>query len=74
MFELPHDPTDVASAAARKVVVVWRGEKFLNIMVRKQDAESLLFVVRRLMGIATKPRQAFQDAQDAKKLLAQKDD
>ena len=33
-------------------------------MVRKQDAESLLFVVRRLLGIESKPRQGFHDAQD----------
>jgi 16S rRNA C967 or C1407 C5-methylase (RsmB/RsmF family) len=63
VFELPH-ADDVASAAARKTVVVWRGEKYLNIMVRKQDAESLLFVVRRLLGIESKPRQGFHDAQD----------
>ena len=66
VFELPH-ADDVAAAAARKAVVVWRGEKFLNIMVRKQDAESLLFVVRRLLGIKSRPRQGFHDAQDALK-------
>ena len=63
VFDLPH-ADNVAAAAARKTVVVWRGEKYLNIMVRKQDAESLLFVVRRLLGISSRPRQAFRDAQD----------
>ena len=54
VFDLPH-ADNVAAAAARKTVVVWRGEKYLNIMVRKQDAESLLFVVRRLLGISSRP-------------------
>ena len=61
VITLPHGP-NVAAAAARKVLVVWRGQKFLNIMVRKQDAESLLFTVRRLLGKETRPRQKHQDA------------
>ena len=64
VIQLPHGPT-VSAAAARKVVVVWRGQKFLNIMVRKQDAESLLFTVRRLLGKETRPRQKHQDAAEA---------
>ena len=54
VFELPHSE-HIAAAAARKVVVVHRGEKLLNIMVRKVDAESLLFTVRTILGKDTNP-------------------
>jgi hypothetical protein len=55
VFQLPHSE-QIAAAAARKVVVVHRGEKFLNIMVRKVDAECLLYTVRTLLGKDTKPK------------------
>ena len=60
VFQIPHGE-HIAASAARKVVVVHRGEKLMNVMVRKVDAESLLFTVRTLLGKDTRPRAAHQD-------------
>ena len=54
VIQLPHSE-HIAAAAARKVVVVHRGERMLNIMLRKVDAESLLFTVRTILGMDTNP-------------------
>jgi len=73
VFQIPHGE-HIAASAARKVVVVHRGEKLMNVMVRKVDAESLLFTVRTLLGKDTRPRAAHQDAKDAEAAAAVKVD
>jgi hypothetical protein len=59
VVQLPHSE-NITAAAARKVITIHRGERLLNIMVRKVDAESLLYTVRTILGIKTQPRDEYQ--------------